>query len=1132
MKFGKQIQGQATPEWSAHYMNYKALKKVINVLEDPRKGHAITIAAQPVSPSLAAASASGTSALSPADYALASAAADPMQALKANFFFKLERELERVNAFYMTKENDLGIRLRTLLEKKRFVHEGSRNPVTLRTIQEALWQLQQDLTKLQQYVELNATGFRKILKKWDKRSKSSTKELYLSRQIEVQPCFNRDTLTELTDLVAVQLAELNHMDLAAVASPAANPTRHAHSALPGASTSSAAASHGQGVLPRTDSLEDLESELIMAAKAAQPDRLADMLGKVTRNPTSTALVSRVLQRACKTGHAPTVSAVLASTLPDVAYCDEINERTCLHTAVLSGSVDAVRVCIEYGASLDAADVYGRTPLHYAALNAAVAMATLFLELGARSHVVDHDGCTPLIYAIIAGNTELVGLLLTHGSRIDTQPHHLLSLAAQYGHVEIATLLIAEGAPLAPEEGLHPLHIAAKQGHLDLTRLLCQHVTPSVDISDKYYNWTPLFYAAAEGHMDCARALLDTGARADLLDESNWTCLAHALYRGHIDVAALLVAWLEQAAEGERQRQLAEAAAAAAVAAVAPMTPSLLGSAGPSPLRHQHTTPSPLPIQPIAPSRLFTATSGSPGSNPAAGADHDGPTDMDLDTIPSLALPPPILPFRIYGHMYLEAKYQVQLGFPSASPVTLYAQNLASLRLVIAAKPDTGGTIPHTVILPMDDEHEVYAFQAPDLGKFALHVDVFPTYGTKPIARGAVLAHDLVAAVSRGNASGRLSVPLFDAMALVGELAIDFSLISPFSHPKLSVGGAIATYWKTTQVVPAMASATSTSSSRLLNSSASATGSTGLSATAPGSVSSLMASPVLPSGVASAAGGTGSGHHGGLASLITASSLAHKYVHVPVQVTRDGVPVVYPDAAVPVHGDLVRVPVAHLTAAQFAALAQSAGTAWDPAALGLHPSATRLAAALRGSFLTLGECLARLPRDVALVIELKYTDNGAAAMGVNPFVDRVLATVYDDAAAGRPRSLVFCSFHRHVCNAVNWKQPNFAVFFNTYAGYPPRDVDAADDGGHDGDASLKDAIRFAKANNMLGVLCFARPMVQVPLLVQAVKESGLLLATFGEENAVPANVLAQERAGVDGVFADGVLRFTSSAAAGM
>jgi CDK inhibitor PHO81 len=35
------------------------------------------------------------------------------------------------------------------------------------------------------------------LKKFDKRFKSTTKELYLTRQIDVQPCFNNDFLASL-----------------------------------------------------------------------------------------------------------------------------------------------------------------------------------------------------------------------------------------------------------------------------------------------------------------------------------------------------------------------------------------------------------------------------------------------------------------------------------------------------------------------------------------------------------------------------------------------------------------------------------------------------------------------------------------------------------------------------------------------------------------------------------------------------------------------------------------------------------------------------------------------------------------------------------------------------------------------
>ncbi|KAJ2010710.1 phosphate system positive regulatory protein pho81, partial [Coemansia sp. S610] len=35
MKFGKHIQAQTIPEWAAHYMSYKGLKKIINELSAP-----------------------------------------------------------------------------------------------------------------------------------------------------------------------------------------------------------------------------------------------------------------------------------------------------------------------------------------------------------------------------------------------------------------------------------------------------------------------------------------------------------------------------------------------------------------------------------------------------------------------------------------------------------------------------------------------------------------------------------------------------------------------------------------------------------------------------------------------------------------------------------------------------------------------------------------------------------------------------------------------------------------------------------------------------------------------------------------------------------------------------------------
>lgn len=46
----------------------------------------------------------------------------------------------------------------------------------------------------------------------DKRSKSHTKEIYLSHQVDIQPCFNKEVLTELADTAAFNLAELERFN--------------------------------------------------------------------------------------------------------------------------------------------------------------------------------------------------------------------------------------------------------------------------------------------------------------------------------------------------------------------------------------------------------------------------------------------------------------------------------------------------------------------------------------------------------------------------------------------------------------------------------------------------------------------------------------------------------------------------------------------------------------------------------------------------------------------------------------------------------------------------------------------------------------------------------------------------------
>lgn len=79
------------------------------------------------------------------------------------------------------------------------------------------------------------------------------------------------------------------------------------------------------------------------------------------------------------------------------------------------------------------------------------------------------------------------------------------------------------------------------------------------------------------------------------------------------------------------------------------------------------------------------------------------------------------------------------------------------------------------------------------------------------------------------------------------------------------------------------------------------------------------------------------------------------------------------------------------------------------------------------------------------------------------------------------------------------------------------------------SSLKEAVKFAKQNNLLGVICGAQTIVQVPSLIKTAKESGLILVTAGKVNSDPRYRHIQERYGVDAMMINQVVHFNMSMA---
>jgi len=71
-------------------------------------------------------------------------------------------------------------------------------------------------------------------------------------------------------------------------------------------------------------------------------------------------------------------------------------------------------------------------------------------------------------------------------------------------------------------------------------------------------------------------------------------------------------------------------------------------------------------------------------------------------------------------------------------------------------------------------------------------------------------------------------------------------------------------------------------------------------------------------------------------------------------------------------------------------------------------------------------------------------------------------------------------------------------------------------------SLKAAVRFARRCGLLGLVTEATPVVRAPNLVKLIKETGLLVFTYGEANNTVKEVKLQQKAGVDAVIVDSVL----------
>ena len=195
----------------------------------------------------------------------------------------------------------------------------------------------------------------------------------------------------------------------------------------------------------------------------------------------------------------------------------------IHTAVYLGDYDAVRSHLNNDANL---------------VNSGY-LQSVMLPTG-EPHTFEHREtawATPLCYAIMGGNRAIVELLISRGATIEPHSERLLDYAVSADHVEIAKLLLENGAD--PDKAPRIL-----DDGFEMSRLLKSYGVPPKDINAQNdMGWPPLVYACRGDngeHPNAILGLLALGADIDVQNYKGKTGLHCAAKAGFLKVINLLI----------------------------------------------------------------------------------------------------------------------------------------------------------------------------------------------------------------------------------------------------------------------------------------------------------------------------------------------------------------------------------------------------------------------------------------------------------------------------------------------------------------------------------------------------------------------------------------------------------------
>nr|XP_021335910.1 ankyrin-3 isoform X12 [Danio rerio] len=252
-----------------------------------------------------------------------------------------------------------------------------------------------------------------------------------------------------------------------------------------------------------------------------------------------------LHLASKEGHVEVVTELIKLGATVDAATKKGN--TALHIASLAGQADVVKELVNNGANINAQSQNGFTPLYMAAQENHLDVVKFLLDNGSSQSIATEDGFTPLAVALQQGHDQVVSLLLENDTKGKVRLP-ALHIAARKDDTKAAALLLQNDhnadieskmmVNRTTESGFTPLHIAAHYGNINVATLLLNRGA-AVDFKARN-DITPLHVASKRGNANMVRLLLERGARIDARTKDGLTPLHCGARSGHEQVVEMLL----------------------------------------------------------------------------------------------------------------------------------------------------------------------------------------------------------------------------------------------------------------------------------------------------------------------------------------------------------------------------------------------------------------------------------------------------------------------------------------------------------------------------------------------------------------------------------------------------------------